>query len=357
VSAERFGFLAPLLADPEIEEIIVLGGTRTFVVRNGAKELLPEVADHDGVRRIADQLLAGTGRRLDLADPIVSAQLPDGSRVHITGPPITHPDRLNIQIRKFVVRTARLDRLIELGTLPNSAADLLQSAVRDDRTVLVAGAPGSGKTTLVNCLLGEVPPDRRVVTCEEVFEIQADLPDMTQMQTRNAGLDGGGAVTLRDLVREALRQRPDRIVVGEVRGPEGPLTLLGPGPESAGTFISPQFESAGLGVGWLRVPLRSHPGPARHPAHRWVLRLDRVAESRTRRQLRPQGGRLDHVGSSGGGPGGHPPTDRSHRPAVTAGPLVGTPILGHKARVPLLGPPQPCSYRTRLNSMPGLAKP
>jgi pilus assembly protein CpaF len=220
VSTERFGFLAPLLADPEVEEIIVLGGKRTFVVRGGTKELLPEVAEREGVRRIADQLLAGTGRRLDLADPIVSAQLPDGSRVHITGPPITHPDRLNIQIRKFVVRTAKLDRLVELGTLPGTAAGLLHSAVRDDRTILVAGAPGAGKTTLINCLLGEVPPDRRVVTCEEVFEIQADLPDMTQMQTRNAGLDGGGAVTLRDLVREALRQRPDRIVVGEVRGPE-----------------------------------------------------------------------------------------------------------------------------------------
>jgi pilus assembly protein CpaF len=220
VSVERFGFLAPLLADPEIEEIIVIGGKRTFVVRGGTKELLPEVTEHEGVRRIADQLLAGTGRRLDLADPIVSAQLPDGSRVHITGPPITHPDRLNIQIRKFVVRTARIDRLVELGTLPAAAASLLQSAVHDDRTILVAGAPGAGKTTLVNCLLGEVPPDRRVVTCEEVFEIQADLPDMTQMQTRNPGLDGGGAVTLRDLVREALRQRPDRVVVGEVRGPE-----------------------------------------------------------------------------------------------------------------------------------------
>jgi pilus assembly protein CpaF len=220
VSDDRFGFLAPLLADAEVEEIIVLGGRRTFVVRGGAKELLPEVTTPEQVRRIADQLLAGTGRRLDLADPIVSAQLPDGSRVHITGPPVTHPDRLNIQVRKFVVRAAGLDRLVELGTLGAPAADLLRRAVRADRTILVAGAPGAGKTTLVNCLLAEVPPERRVVTCEEVFEIQVDLPDMTQMQTRPAGLDGGGAITLRDLVREALRQRPDRLVVGEVRGPE-----------------------------------------------------------------------------------------------------------------------------------------
>jgi pilus assembly protein CpaF len=220
VNQDRFGFLGSLLADPEVEEIIVLGGRRTFVVRGGTKELLPEVADAEQVRRIADQLLAGTGRRLDLADPIVSAQLPDGSRVHLTGPPITHPDRLNIQVRKFVLRAARLEDLAAGGALGESGARLLAEAVRADRTILVAGAPGAGKTTLVNCLLTEVPPERRVVTCEEVFEVQADLPDMTQMQTRPAGLDGGGAITLRDLVREALRQRPDRIVVGEVRGPE-----------------------------------------------------------------------------------------------------------------------------------------
>ncbi|MGB5565833.1 MAG: CpaF/VirB11 family protein, partial [Acidimicrobiia bacterium] len=113
-----------------------------------------------------------------------------------------------------------IDELVERETLTPTSAELLRHAMRQDLSVLVAGAPGAGKTTLVNCLLREVPPDRRVVTCEEVFEIDADLPDMTQMQTREAGLDGGAEITLRDLVREALRQRPDRIVVGEVRGPE-----------------------------------------------------------------------------------------------------------------------------------------
>jgi pilus assembly protein CpaF len=217
---ERLGFLGELLSDPTVEEIIVIGGHRTFVVRNGIKELVPIIADAATLRRFADQLLAGTGRRLDLSSPIVSAQLSDGSRVHITGPPVTHPDRLNIQIRKFVVTATGLDQLVERETLTPASAELLRQAMRQDLSVLVAGAPGAGKTTLVNCLLREVPPDRRVVTCEEVFEIDADLPDMTQMQTREAGLDGGAEITLRDLVREALRQRPDRIVVGEVRGPE-----------------------------------------------------------------------------------------------------------------------------------------
>jgi pilus assembly protein CpaF len=219
-SAKRFGFVGALLDDPTVEEIIVLGGHRTFVVRDGVKEVLPEVVDTSTVHRIADQLLAGTGRRLDLSSPIVSAQLPDGSRVHITGPPVTHADRLNIQIRKFVVTAAGLDELIDRGTLTANAAELLRAAMRNDATILVAGAPGAGKTTLVNCLLREALPDRRIVTCEEVFEIDADLPDMTQMQTRSEGLGGGATITLRDLVREALRQRPDRIVVGEVRGPE-----------------------------------------------------------------------------------------------------------------------------------------
>jgi pilus assembly protein CpaF len=216
----RFGFLGELLADPTVEEIIVIGGERTFVVRDGVKELVPAVADTATVRRIADQLLAGTGRRLDLSSPIVSAQLADGSRVHITGPPVTHPDRLNIQIRKFVVTATGLEDLVARDTMTEESAQMLREAIRSDRSVLVAGAPGAGKTTLVNCLLREVQPDRRVVSCEEVFEIDADLPDMTQMQTRMEGLDGGAAITLRDLVREALRQRPDRIVVGEVRGPE-----------------------------------------------------------------------------------------------------------------------------------------
>lgn len=221
----RYGFIEPLLSDPAIEEIIVLGGQRTFIVRGGTKQLLPEVADLNSVRTIADQLLAGSGRRLDLANPIVSAQLPDGSRVHITGPPVTHADRLNIQIRKFVVKADRLSHLVELGSLSPPAELFLRTAVSAGKSIIVAGAPGAGKTTLVNCLLNEVPAEHRVVSCEEVFEVSADLPDMTQMQTRDVGLDGGGRISLRDLIREALRQRPDRIIVGEVRGPEA-LDLL-----------------------------------------------------------------------------------------------------------------------------------
>jgi pilus assembly protein CpaF len=221
----RLGFVGPLLDDPTVEEIIVLGGQRTFVVRAGAKELMPTVADIDTVRGIADQLLAGTGRRLDLASPIVSAQLDDGSRVHITGPPVTRPDRLNIQIRKFVVRANDLNGLVELGTVSRLAAKFLRAAVAADQSILVAGAPGAGKTTLANCLLSEVPPSRRLVLCEEVFELDVDLPDVTQMQTRDEGLNGGGEITLRHLVRAALRQRPDRIVLGEVRGAEA-LDLL-----------------------------------------------------------------------------------------------------------------------------------
>ena len=226
ISTVRYGHLGALLDDPDVEEIIVIGGQRTFVVRGGVKRLVNDVIGADDVRRIADQLLAGTGRRVDQAHPIVSAQLPNGSRVHITGPPVTHADRMNIQIRKFVVGAADLDELVDRSALSPSAASTLRRAIDEERTILVAGAPGAGKTTLVNCLLREVETAKRVVTCEEVFEIDVDLPDMTQMQTRDAGLDGGAEITLRDLVREALRQRPDRIVVGEVRGPEALDMLL-----------------------------------------------------------------------------------------------------------------------------------
>jgi pilus assembly protein CpaF len=197
----------------------VLGGGRTFVVREGVKRLLPEVIDTDALRAFVDRLLAGTGRRLDLASPIVSAQLEDGSRVHITGPPVTHPARMNVQIRRFVLAAGMNPR--RLGSCGVTADELRSACMPTNRH----RARADGKTTLINCLLSEVPPDRRVVTCEEVFEIADDLPDMTQMQTRDAGLDGGGEITLRDLVRSSLRQRPDRIVVGEVRGAEA-LDLL-----------------------------------------------------------------------------------------------------------------------------------
>lgn len=221
----RVDLIGPLLEDPLVEEIILIGGGRAFVVRDGCKQLLPDVIESADVRRLADQLLAGTGRRLDLASPIVSAQLSDGSRAHIVGPPVTRQDRLNIQVRRFVAVDVDLEWLIDRGSLSAAGGDVLRTAMLEDETVLVAGAPGAGKTTLVNALLGETPPDRRVVTCEEVFEIRADVPDLTQMQTRDPGLDGGGEITLRDLVRASLRQRPDRIVVGEVRGAEA-LDLL-----------------------------------------------------------------------------------------------------------------------------------
>jgi len=222
---DQLELIGPLMSDPAVEEIILIGGGRAFAVRAGRKELVPDVADAALVRRLADQLLAGSGRRLDLASPIVSAQLSDGSRVHIVGPPVTREDRLNIQIRRFVALEHGIDGLVARGAMNADIASRLRTAIERDETVLVAGAPGAGKTTLVNALLAETSPDRRVVTCEEVFEIQVDLPDLTQMQTRDAGLDGGGAINLRDLVRASMRQRPDRIVVGEVRGAEA-LDLL-----------------------------------------------------------------------------------------------------------------------------------
>lgn len=149
----------------------------------------------------------------------MDATLPDGSRLHVVIPDIT-AEHWAVNIRKFVVRAATLDELVELGTLTRHAASFLSACVAAGLNIVVAGGTQAGKTTLLNCLLGAVPARERVITCEEVFELKVQLPDIVRMQTRQPSLEGTGEVTLRNLVREALRMRPQRIVVGEVRQAE-----------------------------------------------------------------------------------------------------------------------------------------
>lgn len=214
-----FGALTPLIEDPEIEEIWINEPGRVFVARNGEHELTGVVLDARDVEEIVERMLARAGRRLDRAQPFVDARLPDGSRLHVAIPPIT--SHWSVNVRKFVgLRAHSCAELVELGSCSLSAARFLDAAVQAGLSVVVAGAVGAGKTTLLNCLLAAVPARERVVTCEEVFELRVDRPDVVAMQCRQANLEGEGAVTLRDLVRESLRMRPDRIVVGEVRGAE-----------------------------------------------------------------------------------------------------------------------------------------
>ena len=220
-----FGPLSPLMCDPAVEEIWVNGPSKVFAARRGEHHLTTVVFRPGELEDLVERLLAATGRRLDRAQPFVDARLPDGSRLHVTIPPVT--EHWSVNIRKFVgLRAHTLDELVRTGSVTTAAARFLGAAVQAGLNIVVCGAVGAGKTTLLNCLAGAVPARERVVTCEEVFELDIALPDVVAMQCRQANLEGTGEIALRALVKESLRMRPDRIVVGEVRGAEALDMLL-----------------------------------------------------------------------------------------------------------------------------------
>jgi pilus assembly protein CpaF len=214
-----FGPLQRYLDDPEVEEIWINEPGRVFVARRGRSELTTTILDDGQVRDLVEKMLKSTGRRVDLSTPFVDAMLPDGSRLHVVIPDITRR-HWSVNIRKFVLSANSLDELVGLGTLTPQAARFLEAAVVAGLNVIVAGGTQAGKTTLLNCLASAIPGRERVVTCEEVFEMKIPLPDVVAMQTRQANLEGTGEIALRRLVKEALRMRPDRIIVGEVRQEE-----------------------------------------------------------------------------------------------------------------------------------------
>jgi pilus assembly protein CpaF len=214
-----FGPLQPYLDDPEVEEIWINEPGRVFIARRGRSELTTTILRSDDVRDLVERMLKSSGRRVDLSTPFVDAALPDGSRLHVVIPDITRRDWA-VNIRKFVVTANSLDELVGLGTLTAQAARFLEAAVGSGLNIIVAGGTQAGKTTLLNCLGAAIPARERVVTCEEVFEIRLPLPDVVSMQTRQANLEGTGEVRLRRLVKEALRMRPERLIVGEVRQEE-----------------------------------------------------------------------------------------------------------------------------------------
>ncbi|MGA7688653.1 MAG: ATPase, T2SS/T4P/T4SS family [Jiangellales bacterium] len=219
-----FGPLQRYLDDPAVEEIWINEPSRVFVARDGRTELTATILTEAEVRDLVERMLRSSGRRLDLSSPFVDAMLPDGSRLHVAIPDVTR-EHWAVNVRKHVVRAVDLDDLVELGTLTVPAADFLRASVAAGLNVLVSGGTQAGKTTLLNCLLAAVPARERVITAEEVFELKAPLPDIVALQTRQIGLEGTGQITLRHLVTEALRMRPNRIVVGEVRREEA-LDLL-----------------------------------------------------------------------------------------------------------------------------------
>jgi pilus assembly protein CpaF len=221
---ENFGALQPFLDDDSIEEIWINSPQRIFVARNGKSELTNIVLTTSQLQSIMDRILMWSGRRIDLSHPFVDARLPDGSRLHIAIPEIT-AENWAINIRKHLMRGKSLRELAFLGAMTNQVAEFLESCVAARRNLLVSGATQAGKTTILNALVSTVTPTERVVTIEEVFELKPRLPDCVAMQTRSANLDGVGEITIRRLIKEALRMRPSRIVIGEIREAES-LDLL-----------------------------------------------------------------------------------------------------------------------------------
>lgn len=224
--AERsfgLGPLEPLLADPFVDEVIVNGagpGGSVWVERHGRLETTTVCFGSDAeLRHAIERILAPLGRRVDETEPMVDARLPDGSRINVVLPPLA-VDGPAMTIRRFRRQAIDAAELVARGTLTQSLHDFLAAAVRARLTVLVSGGTGSGKTTTLNALSGFIDPEERVVTIEDTAELRLQQPHVVRLEARPANVEGRGEVTVRRLVRNALRMRPDRIVVGEVRGGE-----------------------------------------------------------------------------------------------------------------------------------------
>jgi pilus assembly protein CpaF len=215
-----FGPIEPLLKDPTINDILINTHKQCFVERFGKLEpTTVHFKDEAHLLRIIQKIVAGVGRRIDESSPTVDARLPDGSRVNVAIRPIAVDGPL-VSIRKFSKRPFSMDRLIEIGALRPQMADLLRAAVVGRISLVISGGTGSGKTTLLNAMSNFVPDDERIITIEDAAELQLQLTHVGRMETRPPNAEGKGEVRQRELVKNALRMRPDRIVVGECRGEE-----------------------------------------------------------------------------------------------------------------------------------------
>jgi len=216
----RLGPLEPLLADPDVTDVLVVGPERVFVERRGRLERT-EVRFHDSAHllHVIQRLVRNAGRRIDERSPMVDARLPDGSRVNAIIPPLA-VDAPQLSIRRFPQQALDLDRLVAFGTLASATADLLRAAVACRLNILFSGGAGVGKTTLLNASSTALDPGERVITIEDAAELRLAGPHVVRLETRAANVEGVGAVAARDLLRNALRMRPDRIIVGECRGAE-----------------------------------------------------------------------------------------------------------------------------------------
>ncbi|SDO98874.1 TadA family conjugal transfer-associated ATPase [Actinacidiphila guanduensis] len=282
------GPLEPLLADPDVTDILVNAPDQVWVDRGrGLERGDVRFADTAAVRRLAQRLATTAGRRLDDARPWVDARLPDGTRLHAVLPPVVVGSPC-LSLRVVRARAFTLGELVTAGTLDAGTADLLRAMLDARLSFMISGGTGSGKTTLLSCLLGLVDPAARIILAEDSAELRPDHPHVVRLETRPANQEGAGVVTLRDLVRQALRMRPDRIVVGEVRGAEV-LDLLGAlntGHEggcgtvhaNAAADVPARLEALGSTAGLDRAALHSQLAAALSA----VIHLVRYADGRRR---------------------------------------------------------------------------
>jgi pilus assembly protein CpaF len=215
-----FGLLQEFLDDPTVTEVMVNGPDLVFIESNGTIRKTTRTFESDEqLRRIIDRMVRTSGRRVDQSSPMVDARLPDGSRLNVILPPLA-VDGASVTIRKFTSSWLTTDDLVAQGSLSAEAADFLEKAVQAKLNILVSGGTGTGKTTILNILSSFIGRAERVVTIEDAVELSLHLPNLVRLESRPANSEGAGEVDIRDLVRNSLRMRPDRIVVGEVRGSE-----------------------------------------------------------------------------------------------------------------------------------------
>ncbi|MFJ7352877.1 CpaF family protein [Phyllobacterium sp. NPDC097923] len=215
-----YGPLEPLLARDDIADIMVNGARKTYIeVLGKVQESGVRFRDNQQLLNICQRIVSQVGRRVDESSPICDARLPDGSRVNVIAPPLAL-DGPVLTIRKFKKDKLTLDQLVRLGAISPPGAELLQIIGRVRCNIVISGGTGSGKTTLLNCLTNYIDRDERIITCEDSAELQLQQPHVVRLETRPANLEGEGEITMRDLVKNCLRMRPERIIVGEVRGPE-----------------------------------------------------------------------------------------------------------------------------------------
>ena len=215
-----YGPLEPLLARDDIADIMVNGAKKVYIeVAGKVQETQIRFRDNQQLLNVCQRIVSQVGRRVDEASPICDARLPDGSRVNVIAPPLAI-DGAALTIRKFKKDKLTLDQLVRFGAISPEGAEVLKIIGRVRCNVIISGGTGSGKTTLLNCMTNYIDRDERVITCEDSAELQLQQPHVVRLETRPPNLEGEGEITMRDLVKNCLRMRPERIIVGEVRGPE-----------------------------------------------------------------------------------------------------------------------------------------